>query len=122
MNRAISKRAITARSAHQHLRSGTQGTLAAVGSDKVRPLAPTGMTLEGLARQAEGMAFGTPDEVTERIIEEAEEAGANTALLICNRGALPQEMFLNQIRRLGKEVLPRLKAHKISGVKFAEGI
>jgi alkanesulfonate monooxygenase SsuD/methylene tetrahydromethanopterin reductase-like flavin-dependent oxidoreductase (luciferase family) len=104
-------------SAHQYLRSGTTGTLA---SDKDRPLG-NAMTMDSLARQAEGMAWGTPDEVATRIIDEADEAGAHTVLLICNRGALPQELFLNQIRRIGAEVLPRLKAHKITRVKFAEG-
>ena len=58
----------------------------------------------------------------ERIIDEADEAGAQTVLLVCNRGAVPQEMFLNQLRRIGQEVLPRLKAHNITKVKFAEGI
>jgi alkanesulfonate monooxygenase SsuD/methylene tetrahydromethanopterin reductase-like flavin-dependent oxidoreductase (luciferase family) len=104
-------------SSHQYLRSGTTGTLA---SDKERPLG-AGTTMESLAAQAETMAFGPPDEVAERIIDEAEEAGADNLLLVCNRGAMPQEMFLNQIRRLGEEVLPRLKEHKITRVKFAEG-
>jgi hypothetical protein len=35
---------------------------------------------------------------------------------------MPQELFLNQIRRLGAEVLPRLQAHRIAGVPFAEGV
>ena len=70
----------------------------------------------------ERAAWGTPDEVTEAIISEADEAGAETVLLVCNRGALPQEMYLNQLRRLGTEVLPRLKAHKIARVPAAEGI
>jgi hypothetical protein len=29
-------------------------------------------------------------------------------------------MFLNQIRRIGSEVLPRLQAHKVTAVPFAE--
>jgi hypothetical protein len=33
---------------------------------------------------------------------------------------MPQEMFLNQIRRIGAEVLPRLQAHKVKTVPFAE--
>jgi alkanesulfonate monooxygenase SsuD/methylene tetrahydromethanopterin reductase-like flavin-dependent oxidoreductase (luciferase family) len=81
-----------------------------------------GLTMEKLARQAEDYAWGTPDEVTERIIDEAEHAGAETVLLSCNRGAMPQEMFLNQIRRIGEEVLPRLHAHKITRVRLAEGM
>ena len=39
-----------------------------------------------------------------------------------NRGAMPQDMFLNQIHRFGKEVLPRLQAHKITRVPLAEAV
>ena len=60
------------------------------------------------------------DEVAERIIAECDEAGAESVLLVCNRGDMPQEMFLNQIRRIGSEVLPRLQAHKVKSVPFAE--
>lgn len=81
-----------------------------------------GLTMEEVARRAENLAWGSPDEVVDRIIEEAEHAGAETVLVACNRGAMPQEMFLNQIRRLGKEVLPRIQAHKITRVKLAEGL
>jgi hypothetical protein len=42
-------------------------------------------------------------------------------LLICNRAHLPQEMFLNQIRRIGREVLPRLQAHNVTVVPHAAG-
>jgi alkanesulfonate monooxygenase SsuD/methylene tetrahydromethanopterin reductase-like flavin-dependent oxidoreductase (luciferase family) len=80
------------------------------------------MTMEMMARQAEQMAWGTPDEVAERIIAEAEFAGADNVVLMCNRGAMPQELFLNQIKRIGEEVLPRLKHHKVARVQFAEGV
>lgn len=66
-----------------------------------------------LARRAENMPWGPPDEVAERIIATAEHAGASTVLVSLNRGAMPQEMFLNQIRRFGTEVLPRLQAHRV---------
>ncbi len=102
--------------AHEHMRSGAKGTLADISMFNSR------MTEEGLKAQAEHMAWGTPDEVVERIITEADQAGAETVLLMCNRGAMPQEMFLNQIRRLGAEVLPRLQAHKVTRVPFAEGV
>lgn len=104
------------REAHEHLRAGTQGTL----SD---PAVIAGqMSEEALRAQAEHMAWGPPDEVAEKIIAEAEQAGAGTVLLACNRGPVPQELFLNQIRRLGEEVLPRLQAKKITVVPYAEGI
>lgn len=72
------------------------------------------LTAEKLARRAETMPWGTPDEVVERIIAAAEHAGASTVLVSLNRGAMPQEMFLNQIRRFGTEVLPRLQKHEVS--------
>jgi hypothetical protein len=59
------------------------------------------------------MAWGTPAEVTERIIAAAEHAGANTVLINMNRGAMPHEMFMRQIRRFAAEVLPKLQAHEV---------
>jgi hypothetical protein len=37
-----------------------------------------------------------------------------------NRGVLPQELFLEQIRRFGRDVLPALQAHEVSRVRPAE--
>ena len=78
------------------------------------------MTLDDVARAAEGMPWGTPDEVTERIIALAEHAGANTVQVSLNRGAMPQEMFLEQIRRFARDVLPRLHAHRVTRVRATE--
>ena len=61
-------------------------------------------------QRAEHMPWGAPDEVTERLIAEADKTGANTLLVSLNRGAMPHEMFLEQIRRFGREVMPRLQA------------
>jgi len=36
---------------------------------------------------------------------ECNDAGTGSELLICNRAHLPHEMFLNQLRRIGREVL-----------------
>ena len=80
------------------------------------------LTMDVVKKQAEQLAWGTPDEVVERIIAEAEYAGAGTVVLMCNRGAMPQELFLNQVKRIGEEVLPRLHAHKITRVQFAEAV
>jgi hypothetical protein len=33
-----------------------------------------------------------------------------------NRGAMPQEMFLEQIRRFARDVLPVVQAHQITRV------
>jgi alkanesulfonate monooxygenase SsuD/methylene tetrahydromethanopterin reductase-like flavin-dependent oxidoreductase (luciferase family) len=78
------------------------------------------MTMADLERQAEHMPLGTADEVAERIIEAAESAGANQVQLALNRGCLPHELFMNQIERFAREVLPRLQAHEIRSVPAAE--
>ena len=33
---------------------------------------------------------------------------------------MPHEMFLNQIRRFGREVMPRLQAHEVTRVPIAD--
>ena len=78
------------------------------------------MTLDDVARAAEKLPWGTPDEVAERLIEVAEHAGASTIQVSLNRGAMPQEMFLEQIRRFARDVLPRLHAHKVTRVRATE--
>ncbi len=57
-------------------------------------------------RQAEQMPWGTADEVTRRIIDAAESAGANTVQVSLNRGVLPHEMFMEQIRRFAARGAP----------------
>ena len=42
--------------------------------------------------------------------------GANCLLLNMNVGAMAHDVFLEQIRRFGKEVLPRLQAHQVKRV------
>ncbi len=78
------------------------------------------LTMDEIVKQAETGAWGTPQHVADRIIAEAEKIGAGTILVSMNRGAMPQEMFLNQIRRFGTEVLPRLQRHPIVRVPLAE--
>jgi alkanesulfonate monooxygenase SsuD/methylene tetrahydromethanopterin reductase-like flavin-dependent oxidoreductase (luciferase family) len=78
------------------------------------------MTIADVERMAETMPWGTPAEVAERIIAQAEAAGANTVQLGFNRGAMPHDMFMNQIRRFAAEVLPRLQAHEVKTVPLAE--
>jgi alkanesulfonate monooxygenase SsuD/methylene tetrahydromethanopterin reductase-like flavin-dependent oxidoreductase (luciferase family) len=73
------------------------------------------LTMEEVRRQAENMPWGDADEVTERLIENAEHAGAGTLIVSLNRGNMPHEMFLDQIRRFAAEVLPRLQAHEVRG-------
>lgn len=102
--------------AFEHLRHGSKGTLAEDAT------LFNEWTLETVRAAAENMPLGTADEVIERIIAECDEAGADSVLLICNRAHLPQEMFLNQIRRIGAEVLPRLQAHQVKVVPYARDV
>jgi alkanesulfonate monooxygenase SsuD/methylene tetrahydromethanopterin reductase-like flavin-dependent oxidoreductase (luciferase family) len=80
------------------------------------------LTMEEVARQAENMPWGDADEVTERLIESAEHAGAGTLIVSLNRGIMPHDMFLDQIRRFAAEVLPRLQAHEVSTAQRPGGV
>ena len=62
------------------------------------------------------MPWGTPQEVAERIIALGNHTGANTVQVGFNRGAMPQEMFLEQIRRFARDVLPIVQAHQVTRV------
>ncbi len=65
-------------------------------------------------RVADGsLVWGSSKEITEALIEQAEHAGANSLLLNVNLGALPNELFMEQVRRIGKDVLPKLHAHQV---------
>jgi alkanesulfonate monooxygenase SsuD/methylene tetrahydromethanopterin reductase-like flavin-dependent oxidoreductase (luciferase family) len=80
------------------------------------------MTFEGFQRQAENLPYGTADEVAERIIAQAEHAGANMVQIGLNRGAMPHALFMNQIERFAREVLPILQAHRVTRVPAAEAL
>jgi len=69
---------------------------------------------------SEGRVLASEHEfVAEKIIDDAERYGANSILLNMNLGALPHDLFIEQIRRFGKEVLPRLQAHQVTRVPMA---
>jgi alkanesulfonate monooxygenase SsuD/methylene tetrahydromethanopterin reductase-like flavin-dependent oxidoreductase (luciferase family) len=78
------------------------------------------ITMDEVAKQAEDGAWGPPKRVADCIIAQAEVLGAGTILVSMNRGAVPQDMFLKQIRRFGTEVLPILQRHAIGRVPLAE--
>ena len=65
--------------------------------------------------------FGGPDglDIYRRLIADAERYGANSLLLMMSLGAMPQDVFLKQLRRFAKEVLPKLQAHQITRVPAA---
>jgi alkanesulfonate monooxygenase SsuD/methylene tetrahydromethanopterin reductase-like flavin-dependent oxidoreductase (luciferase family) len=110
----VNKKGYYSSTAFEHLREGTKGTLAEDGT------VFNEWTMDTVRAAAEHMPMGTADQVIERIIAECDDAGANNVLLVCNRGHMPHEMYLNQIRRIGKEVLPRLQAHHVTFVPHAE--
>ncbi len=60
--------------------------------------------------------------MAERIIAQAEHAGANMVQIGLNRGAMPHDMFIEQIRRFAAGVLPRLQAHEVKRVRAAEEV
>ena len=75
------------------------------------------------AKVASGeLAFGNAKEVTERLIDQAEAVGANKLLINVNFGAMPNELFMDQVRRFGREVLPRLQAHQVTRIPAMEAV
>ena len=78
------------------------------------------LTMEHLEEQAQHMPMGRADEVIQRIIDAANSAGANQVQLALNRGALPHALFMAQIERFAREVLPALRAHEVTTVPAVE--
>ena len=75
------------------------------------------------AKVASGeLAFGNAREVTDRLIEQAEAIGANKLLINVNFGAMPNDLFMEQVRRFGREVLPRLQAHQVTRIPAFEAV
>ena len=77
------------------------------------------MTMADMEKMAERLPWGTPQEVADKLISLAEHTGAGTVQVNFNRGAMPQEMFVEQIRRFARDVLPLLQAHEITHVPAA---
>jgi alkanesulfonate monooxygenase SsuD/methylene tetrahydromethanopterin reductase-like flavin-dependent oxidoreductase (luciferase family) len=72
-------------------------------------------TLADLER-SERLAWGSPEQVRDSLIELAESLGAGTLMLNFNQGAMPHEMFVQNLQRFGKEVLPAVQAHAVTSV------
>ena len=104
-----------AATSHDYVRPENRAVVA-LDREKIRQMNRTDVE----AKVASGeYAFGSAAEVTERLIEQAEHAGADSLLLNMNLGAVPHELHLEQVRRFGREVLPRLQAHKVTRVPAA---
>jgi alkanesulfonate monooxygenase SsuD/methylene tetrahydromethanopterin reductase-like flavin-dependent oxidoreductase (luciferase family) len=80
------------------------------------------LTMEDVARRAETMPWGTAEEVRDRIIAAVDRTGADVVHLRMNTGAMPHEMFMNQIKLFAEKVLPALQAHKVTVVPSAEEV
>jgi len=72
------------------------------------------VTFADLERQSERMPWGPAEEVIGKLIADADRAGSNIVLINLNRGAMPKELFMEQIQRFGTEVLPALHAHEVT--------
>jgi alkanesulfonate monooxygenase SsuD/methylene tetrahydromethanopterin reductase-like flavin-dependent oxidoreductase (luciferase family) len=83
-------------------------------------------TLQGFRRTTkedlrtnERLCWGSPAEVRDSLIGLAEALGSNVLLLQFNQGAMPHEMFMNQIRRFAQDVLPDVQRHTVTKVAVA---
>ena len=74
-----------------------------------------GTTIEDLDAN-ERVCWGTPEEVRDSLIELSDTLGCGTLLLNFNQGAMPHNMFMQNLERFGKEVLPAVQAHKVDVV------
>jgi len=110
----VKKQGYYSSTAFEHLREGAKGTLAEDGT------VFNEWTMDTVQTAAQHMPVGTADEIVQRIVAECDDAGANNVLLVCNRGDMPHDMYMNQVRRIGQEVLPRLQAHNVTFVPHAE--
>jgi alkanesulfonate monooxygenase SsuD/methylene tetrahydromethanopterin reductase-like flavin-dependent oxidoreductase (luciferase family) len=70
------------------------------------------ITMEDIERN-DRLCWGSPDDVAESIIGLANALGAGTINLMFNQGAMPHSMYMAQVERFGREVLPRIQAHEV---------
>lgn len=75
----------------------------------------TEYTLDDIER-TDRACFGSPEEVRDYLINLADSMGTNTLLLNFNQGALPHDLYIQNLERFGKEVLPGLQAHEVNAV------
>ena len=107
------------------------GYLSSASYDYIRPenRAGAGVDREGMMKTTLAdieskidkgeLAWGNPKDVADQLIAGAERMGSNTLLLNMNVGAMSYEVFLEQIRRFGRDVLPKLQAHQVKRVPAA---
>jgi alkanesulfonate monooxygenase SsuD/methylene tetrahydromethanopterin reductase-like flavin-dependent oxidoreductase (luciferase family) len=96
-----------------HVRPENRGA-ATLDRERIRKISAADVE----ARVAAGrLAWGPPGEVATHLIGVADRAGAHAICLNLNLGALPHELFMEQIRRFGRDVLPQLQAHEVKNVQ-----
>ena len=78
------------------------------------------MTMADVERQAETLPWGTPDGGDRAHHRRGRARRRQHGAVSFNRGAMPHEMFIEQIRRFAAEVLPALQAHEVRRVPAAE--
>ena len=105
-----------AASSHDYLRPENRPH-AGLDREKIRQTSRA--VVEAQVKNGE-LAFGSPKMVTELLIDTAERTGADSLLLNLNLGALPHDLHLEQVRRFGRDVLPKLQAHRVTRVPAAE--
>ena len=115
-NAALGKAGYVASSSYDYIREENR-PFAEMDRSKIRLT-----NAEDVAKRVDAgaLAFGSPKEVAERLIHKAEQMGANQMLLNVNLGALSFDLFQEQIRRFGREVLPILQAHEVKRVPTLE--
>jgi len=75
-------------------------------------------TMDDLKRN-ERLAWGSPAEVRDALIGLGEALGSNVLLVQFNQGAMPHEMFMNQLQRFARDVLPDVQRHVVTRVVTA---
>ena len=112
---AAAAAAPVASNSHEYIRPENRAA-AEMDREKIRR-----MNLPDVEARVHGgqLAWGSPREVTEQLIAAADHAGANAILLNTCNGAVPHELFIEQIRRFGRDVLPKLQAHQVTRVPAA---
>jgi alkanesulfonate monooxygenase SsuD/methylene tetrahydromethanopterin reductase-like flavin-dependent oxidoreductase (luciferase family) len=71
------------------------------------------MTADDL-KTNERLCWGSPAQVRDQLLGLAEALGSNILLVQFNQGAMPHDMFVNQIRRFATEVMPDLRRHVVT--------
>ena len=80
------------------------------------------MTMEDFDGRRSTCRWARAEEVAERIIARRGSRRRQPGAVSLNRGAMPHEMFMHQIRRFAREVLPALQAHEVVRVPLGEDV